>query len=57
MLMRYKDALDLLYGKANSRHPALGLPTGDSGIDQNGFVLVTYIIAVTVATGVNRGNK
>lgn len=43
--------------KAEAFHALFGFPAGKTGIDQDGFVRIAYIIAVGIAAGIEGGNE
>jgi len=41
-----------LHTQSQAVHPPLRLPAGEAGIYQDGFVVVAYVIAIPIATGI-----
>jgi hypothetical protein len=52
VLMRNENCLNLSHRKVQSLHAKFRFPTGNSGINEHSLMLITYIIAVTVASRV-----
>jgi len=57
MLVGNEDRFYLLHGKLEAFHPALGLPARYTSIYQNGFVLVTDIVAVPITPRIQRRDE
>jgi hypothetical protein len=52
MFMGNKDRFYGGQGQAQASHPPFGFPAGDSGVDQHRFPVVSDIITISVAAGV-----
>ena len=56
MFMGNENGPDLLHGQSDPGHSFFGFPAGKSGIDQNGFCISAYIVAISVTAGIERGD-
>lgn len=57
VLMRNKNGFNRLHGKLQPVHTGFRFTARDTGINQNGFLVIADIVAIAVAARIERGNK
>jgi hypothetical protein len=56
VFMRYKNGFYFVHLQAQAFHSFLRLPAGNTGVYQYGFCFTANIIAVSIASGIERGD-
>jgi hypothetical protein len=46
-----------LHGETETLHSFFSFPTGDARVDEHGFMVIAYIIAIAIAARIERSDE